>query len=176
MAKNDWKQVVATVAPTLASAFGSPLLGAALKLLGDKLLGRPDASEADIAAAVGTASPDVLLKVKQADADFQKFLESAGIERERIAAADRASAREREKATGDVWTPRILAGVVVAGFFASVGYVLAGKVQLSGEAGVLIGSLIGYVSAKADLVVAYYFGSSSGSKNKDAVIAALGQK
>jgi hypothetical protein len=29
-----------------------------------------------------------------------------------------------------------------------------------------IGTLIGYVSAKADQVVSYYFGSSSGSKEK----------
>jgi hypothetical protein len=30
----------------------------------------------------------------------------------------------------------------------------------------IIGTLIGYVSAKADQVVSYYFGSSSGSKDK----------
>ena len=30
----------------------------------------------------------------------------------------------------------------------------------------LIGTLIGYVSAKADMVIAYYFGSSSGSREQ----------
>jgi hypothetical protein len=35
----------------------------------------------------------------------------------------------------------------------------------------IIGTLIGYVSAKADQVVSYYFGSSSGSKDKTAAMS-----
>jgi hypothetical protein len=34
----------------------------------------------------------------------------------------------------------------------------------------LVGTMIGYASAKADQVVSYYFGSSAGSKAKDETI------
>ena len=43
--------------------------------------------------------------------------------------------------------------------------------NLSGEAGAVIGTLIGYVSAKAEQVIAYYFGSSAGSKAKTDIMA-----
>ena len=61
----------------------------------------------------------------------------------------------------------VLAGVVIAGFFGTVGYVLTGQAQVESA---LAGALVGYVSAKAEQVIAYYFGSSSGSKQKTEIM------
>jgi hypothetical protein len=66
---------------------------------------------------------------------------------------------------GNRATPRWLAGIIVGGFLGMVWYVLSGK------AAGMIGTLIGYVSAKADQVVSYYFGSSAGSAEKNALFA-----
>lgn len=63
--------------------------------------------------------------------------------------------------------PHYLSFIVVIGFFASLFYLLHFKVDLSGDQGLLIGSLFGYASAKADLVLSYYYGSSVGSRLKD---------
>jgi hypothetical protein len=164
----DWKDVVGAVAPTIATALGGPLAGAAVKTLSNVLLGHENGSESDISAAVEKASPDVLAQIKKAEADFQIRMRELEIDVDRIAAADRDSARKRESSTGDFWTPRIIGGLTLGAFIWAVWAVLSGYVRgLTDPAVVgIIGTLIGYVSAKADQVVSYYFGSSSGSKEK----------
>jgi hypothetical protein len=164
----DWKDVIGAVAPTIATALGGPLAGAAVKTLSNVLLGHENGSEGDLAAAIGTASPDTLAQIKKAEADFQIRMRELEIDVDRIAAADRDSARKRESSTGDFWTPRVIGGLTLLAFIWSVWAVLSGYVQgLTDPAIVgIIGTLIGYVSAKADQVVSYYFGSSSGSKDK----------
>jgi hypothetical protein len=158
--------LVGAVAPTIAKTLGGPLAGAAVAALSKAVLGKDGGTHAEIEAALQSATPEVLAAIRKADQDFEAEMGRQGIDLERINAEDRNSARQREVQANDSWTPRILAGVVITGFFAAVGYVLSGKVGLTGEQGTLVGVLIGYVSAKADQVVSYYFGSSAGSKAK----------
>lgn len=170
----DWRKLVGTVAPALATALGTPLAGMAVAAISDAVLGRPDGSEQEVEAALAVATPDTLLKVREADAAFRVQMRQLDVDLERIAAGDRDSARRREIASGDKATPRVLAFVVVGGFLAMVGSVLLGKVTgiTDPTAAGMIGTLIGYVSAKADQVVSYYFGSSAGSARKDELAAA----
>ena len=151
----DWKDVIGAVAPTIATALGGPLAGAAVKTLSNVLLGHENGSEADLSSAIGTASPDVLAQIKKAEADFQIRMRELEIDVDRIAAADRDSARKRESSTGDAWTPRIIGGGTLLAFIWSVWAVLSGYVQGMTDPAVvgIIGTLIGYVSAKADQVV-----------------------
>lgn len=168
----DWRAVVGAVAPTLATALGGPLAGAAVSALSSAVLGRPDGKEQDVAAAVLHGGDEVLLQIRQAELAFQTRMRELDIDLERVHQADRASARLRETGSGDNWTPRVLAGVIVAGFLGTVYYVLSGRVEGLKDPMVagLVGTLIGYVSAKADQVISYYFGSSAGSKEKTALI------
>jgi hypothetical protein len=178
----DWKDVIGAVAPTIATALGGPLAGAAVKTLSGVLLGHENGSESDLAAAIGTASPDTLAQIKKAEADFQIRMRELEIDVDRIAAADRDSARKREASTGDYWTPRVIGGLTLLSFIWAVWAVLSGYVQGLTDPSIvgIIGTLIGYVSAKADQVVSYYFGSSSGSKEKTAAmsdaLSKVGQK
>jgi hypothetical protein len=178
----DWKDVIGAVAPTIATALGGPLAGAAVKTLSGVLLGHENGSEADLSAAVAAASPEVLAQIKKAESDFQVRMRELEIDVDRIAAADRDSARKRESSTGDVWSPRIIGATTLLAFIWSVWAVLSGYVQGMTDPAIvgIIGTLIGYVSAKADQVVSYYFGSSSGSKEKTAAmsdaLSKVGQK
>ncbi|MBF0311496.1 MAG: hypothetical protein HQL56_18435 [Magnetococcales bacterium] len=156
---SGWKQTLAVVAPTLATALGGPLAGMAARVAVQALGCEP--GEESLAKAVTSGDQEVLLKLKQADTTFAQRLEELGVDRERIAASDRASAREREAKVGGVAAP-LFGGIVLAGFFAVVGWALSGHLNLTGETGALIGMVIGYVSGKADQVVSYYFGSSAG--------------
>jgi hypothetical protein len=174
----DWKAAVSTVAPTLGTMLGGPLAGTAISAILGVFGLDSGASEAQIAKAVQNATPEQLLALKAEDNRHAEAMEQLGLKREEIAATDRGSARERETKTGDVWTPRVLATVVIGGFFACVGAVMFGAVEGIKDpltAG-MVGSLIGYASAKADQVVSYYFGSSASSKAKDDTVHMLAKK
>ena len=158
----DWKSLVGTIAPTLATALGGPMAGMAVKAIAGGLLGDESATEKDIAMAMANATPDDLLKLKEADQSFALEMERLGVDLEKIAADDRNSARDLQKTTKSYIVP-VLAGITVAGFFAVVGWVLSGKVSLEST---LLGFVLGQVSAKAEQVYNFYFGSSAGSKEK----------
>jgi len=168
----DWKNLVSSVAPMVATAFGGPFAGLAVRELSQSILGRPDGSESDIAEVLATGNPEALLKLKEAEQNFKARMKELDIKEEQLHAADRADARAREIAIKDRLVP-VLAMIILLGFFATVAYVLSGQVDLSGETAVLIGTLVGYVSAKAEQVVGYYFGSSSGSKEKTKIIGSM---
>lgn len=162
----DWKKIVASVAPGIAAALGGPLAGVAVGALGKALLGDEAAGEDAVMQAVLSANPETLARIKEAEFEFARKMKELDIDLARIHAADRDSARGREMTVGGYANP-ILAGVVIAGFFLTVGYVLTGQAQVESA---LAGALVGYVSAKAEQVIAYYFGSSSGSKEKTAIM------
>lgn len=172
--KFDWKTTLGTVAPGLATALGGPVAGIATKALLSVFGLDENATEADLAKAVQRATPEQLLALKKADQDFIVQMERIGVDLAKIDAGDRDSARRRQADTKD-HAPEVLGGIIIVGFLVSVGCVLAGYVDGLKDPlqAALIGTLIGYVSAKADQVVAYYFGSSSASKKKDMTIANL---
>lgn len=168
---NDLLNLVRTVAPSIASAVGGPLAGMATRAISEALLGKPDGTEHELAEAAAKATPEQLLALKNAEQEFAVRMRELDIDLERIAGADRNSAREREVKTGD-WMPRVLAFIVVGGFMFTVFLVLMGYVDGMKDPlmATTVGTLIGFVSAKCEQVVAYYFGSSAGSKAKDELI------
>jgi hypothetical protein len=87
---------------------------------------------------------------------------------------DRDSARQREMAVRDN-TPSILAFMVVGGFI-SVSFAqfvclyVWPEIKFPPEAWVLIGNVSGYMAAKSELALAYYFGASQGSDAKTKIM------
>ena len=166
---DKWKKILGAVAPTLATAFGGPLAGAAVSALSRAVLNKDDGTEDEIAQAVASGNPEILLKLKEADNTFKLEMQRLGVDLEKLHSQDRDSARKRETSLGG-WSNQILAGIIIGGFMAMVAYIIAKGLNIPPDQAALIGTLIGYVSAKADQVVSYYFGSSSGSVQKNAMI------
>ena len=163
----DWKGLIGSVAPTLATALGGPLAGVAVSALSQTILGNTEGTEQDIATALAVnKDPELLLKLKQADQTFAVKMKELDIDIEKINAADRDSARQRQIKTGDN-TPNILAYIIIFGFMGTAIAVLSGWGKVES---VLAGTIIGYMSAKAEMVLSYFFGSSSGSKQKTALM------
>lgn len=156
------------VAPTIATALGGPLAGLAAKTLSNVLLGKEDASEAEIAKALQSASPDQLAAIKKIDADFKTRMAELEIDLERIVAADRDSARKREVALGD-HTPKILAAAITIGFFGILFWMFVYGVPKNGNEALLL--MLGALQTAFTGVIAYYFGSSAGSKAKTDAMA-----
>lgn len=168
------KQIVSAVAPVLGATLGGPLGGLAGNVLARTLGVNPDDSKA-VETAILSQSPDIVAQIRLAEIDLQKQAADNDLDLERINAADRANARAREVSTADSWTPRVLAAVIVGGFLMCVYMVLGGRVASLNEPLVagMVGTMIGYASAKADQVVSYYFGSSASSKSKDDTLATI---
>jgi hypothetical protein len=167
----DWKSLVRTIAPAIASAFGTPLAGLATKAIVDIFLGgdEKDVDEATLAAAVQNATPDQLIALKQADLQFQKDLAALEVDLERIAASDRDSARKRESTTGDVWTPRALALGVTIGFFGILCWLIAAGTPDAGGDALLV--MLGSLGTAWAGMMTYYFGSTAGSARKTTLLA-----
>lgn len=165
----DWKSVIGTVAPTIATALGGPLAGAAVGALSQKFLGKPNGTEDELAPIIAQANPETLLKLKEVDKELKLGFANAGIKLEEISADDRASARDREIKTSDSWSPRILAALVLIAWF-SAQYVVFNKIidpSMRDFAMRLLGTMDGAVM----LVLSYYFGSSAGSANKNDLLS-----
>lgn len=168
MARFDWKSLISTVAPTIATALGGPLAGMATSAVSKALLGKPDGTETEIADTIAKSTdPDILLKIKQAEQEFAAKMKQLDIDVYKIDAEDRASARAREIATKD-WMPKVLALLYTVGYFGILG--LMWKFTIPPESKDLINTLFGIISAAQMAIITYYFGSSAGSARKSELI------
>lgn len=163
----DWKKLVATVAPTLATALGGPVAGLAVKTIADGL-GVAPTIEA-VSQAITNATPEQLATLKKIDADFSVQMKQLDIDVLKIEQESRASAQDREIKTGDHATPRLLAGFAVACFVGLVFSVLHGVSVDQGMKDTFL-ILVGAAIAVFKDVYGYYFGSSAGSRDKDKLL------
>jgi len=166
--------LVRTVAPTIATALGGPLAGMATRAISEALLGKPDGSEQELLAAGTSATPDQLLALKKADHDFAIHMRELEIDLERISNEDRNSARNREIKTKD-WTPRLLAASITFGYFGVLFYMLTHGLPTTGGSEAML-VMLGTLGTAWGGVVAYYFGSSAGSKEKTDTINRMTRK
>lgn len=176
------KKAFPFIATALTGGVGGPVVALATSLVG-KALGTNPKTPEDALAHLAGATPDQLIAAQQAEEAFKVQLASLNInsveDLEKIAADDRASARNREIQVRDL-TPRILAYVYAAGFFGTLGTEIAMAIYgarykivfdplLMKSIDILLGVLTGMVLGTKE----YYFGSSAGSKDKDATISKL---
>lgn len=122
------------------------------------------------------ADPEQELKVKQALMDYEAKVGQQDVDRERIYADDRASARSREvevaKTGSQDWTPKLLAYIAVLGFF-GVLYRLFGPSMPEGLPRDAFLVLLGTLTKIVSDLYNYYFGSSAGSAQKTVMIDRL---
>lgn len=193
----DWKTVVASVAPGLATALGGPLAGGVVAVLADKLLGGstgdPVQDEARVAGVLsGGITPEIRAKILEGEQALKLAVINAGLETKRIDAdTDKAVLEDIKDArkTGGANRDLFLLGSIIltawalltAGTLWGLFAVLTGQIKLDiaivATVFTVIGSVVGYISNIAQQVVSFWFGSSRGSTNKgdamaDAIVSA----
>jgi hypothetical protein len=167
----DWKKTLATVAPGLATALGGPLAGVATKALSDALLGKPDGTADELAQAMTAGGTDALLKLKEAENQFQVRMKELAIDLDRVHQADRASARTANVEGGTqkrVFWLTCLIFVVVIGVEAAVLFLGVPH----GTDQQMVGRILGTLDAALLAALYYTYGSSAGSARKDELAAA----
>ena len=136
----------------------------ATRAISEALLGKSDGTEQELENAVASATPEQLLALKKAEQELAVKMRELDIDLERISNADRDSARSREVSLRD-WTPRVLAGLITVGYFGVLFWMLRFGLPNTGSSEALL-VMLGALGTAWGGVVAYYFGSSAGSKEK----------
>ncbi len=184
----DWKKLVGGLAPTLGTALGGPMAGMAIKVIADKLLGNPDATETEVSAALSKGlTGEQVLALKEAENAFTTRMRELDIDVMKINqagelayVADTASARATFGGNENVFvlgvcilvTFALLMGAVLTGCFLLMTGVFKVDPNVAAICSGLIGTVVGYVAANAQQVVSYFYGSSKGSKDSGERIGA----
>ncbi len=165
------KRAVAATAPKIARQLGGPLAGAAVEALSKAIFGKDAVPEEALAVAIEGASPEQLIALKRAEQEFAVALRQAAVEERRIDAGDRASARDRQLKMED-WTPSVLGALIIAGFFLTLGVMVARRLPEGAETEFSI--MLGALATMTAAVVNYFFGSSAGSREKTKLLSQKG--
>ena len=157
----DWLK---TIAPTIATCLGGPLGGLAYEAISMVMgISQDDAQKM---MSDGKLNSDQIASLQQAEIALKAQALALNLNFEQLAVQDRASARSMQMNTHSFLVPT-LALVIVASFIATIFGTLMGYSHIESA---MAGTLVGYLSAKAEQVVAFYFGSSAGSQAKDVLL------
>lgn len=172
----DWKSLIKGVAPVVGTALGGPLGGAAVSIIADAL-GLSEKTEEAIKNVIGqglTPEQEVALQLAEKNFALEQLKINVALQTRlaELEVDDRNKAREREANVKDN-TNRNLAYAIVGGFIALVGSTLLGFAEVDSA---LAGTLVGYLSAKCEQVLSYYFGSTRTSEQKTNLLAQQGKK
>ena len=164
--------MLSSVAPLIGTAIGGPF-GAVAAQAGLKALGiepEPGNEEQQLEAAMASATPEDMYKIKTADQQFAKDMKKLDVDIMRIDQADRSSARNMTKTTG-IWPQVILSIIYTAAYGVVLYCFMSGQIDVPENQQILFGSLIGILTAAQVQILNFWFGSSSGSKEKTAAVA-----
>lgn len=164
------KSILGKVAPTIGTALGGPVGGMATKFLADKLLGKPEATEKEVEAFLLGATPEQMLKLKTLDLEFEKSMKQLDIDVFKLEVEDRKSARDLFKV--NIWPQISLTIVFIVGYFVIFRLVGLGSIVIKEEfmKGVFV-TMLGALMTSIPQILAFWFGSSSGSQQKTKELA-----
>ena len=144
--------------PTIGHLLGGPLGGAAIEAAG-KALGLSDATADKVQKALtsGNLTAEQIAALQAADLQLKTRMAELGIDAEKLAAEDRASARAMQIKTGS-HVPAVLGLTITVGFFGILVALMTGVLKLWDNAGLQM--LLGSLGTSWGMVVSYYFGAS----------------
>lgn len=201
---NNILDLLSVTAPTLATAFGTPLAGAAAALavrglreyFGESATpdgSVPTASPETVVQVIGQNQndPNLLVRLQEVEADLKKFENERGFRFAELDAKDRQSARDLVVKTDTagavlnlgrhvIWlgyaAPTALVLFAVALAFGLIKFPYENREFITVVFNMLSSVIAGFV-AWSGMVLAFYFGSSQGSERKtDAIAAQLAQQ
>ena len=167
----DFAKIIATVAPWIGTALGGPLGGMAAEAAANALGLTSKTTEA-IKTALGGATPEQLLALKQADQEFAVKMQALGFKQitdlEMLAAGDRKDARAMQVSKPSN-VPAALSGLVTAGYFGILLGIMRGWLSINDSQALLL--MLGSLTTAWGAVMAYWFGTTRDSGRKTELLA-----
>lgn len=167
----DWLKTLESVAPTVATALIGPLGGVAVSAIGD-LLGISQPTQDKIADAIqsGQLTPDQVTSLKKLELDYQNQEKERGFKYAELAFKDRDSARNANVAGGTqknlFWLSLFLLAITLGTEIAVLFYGYP-----AGTSELVVGRVLGLMDAVAMMVLAYWYGTTNGSAQKNQLLA-----
>lgn len=179
----DLKGFVRALAPTVGAALGGPLGASVLGGLSQIILGKPDGTETDIAAAVASGAMtgaqiselkkmEMQLKAEEAERGF-KYADLE-FQRDKLYVQDVQDARHRQIETKDIM-PQVILFIFLSIYVIEVAMFFFGKMPTDEYVRALMTRAFGTVEAGVVGAVAYFIGSSRGSKNSGDAIRRIAE-
>ena len=162
-----WKSILKTVAPILGTAIGGPFGGMASDFLLDAFSDDDEVNtEEELQAKILKANPETLLKLKTINANFETKMKELGLKEKDLEAKDRADARAMGIKT-TLLPQMIISTIFVLAFSVILYTVFTESIEMTETQKTMTTYLLGILSAGMIQVMNFWFGSSSGSKEKD---------
>jgi membrane-bound ClpP family serine protease len=161
----SWKDIVRSIAPTLGTALGGPMAGAATKFIADKMLGKEEASQEEIQEAIISASPEQLVKLREIDNQFKLQMKNLQIDVYELEYKDRDSARKLFEV--NIWPQIVLSALFVLGYFGVLYFLMHSGIDKNSMINnPVFTTILGVLTAAIPQILGFWFGSSLGSKQK----------
>lgn len=167
----DFTSILKTVAPWIGTVIGGPLGGLAVEAAANAL-GLSDKTIDAVKTAIGGATPEQLLALKEADQQFALQMQALGFKQvsdlEAIAAGDRKDARETFRTTRS-WVPAALSVIITCGFLGLLTGLMTGYLKAEDNQAMLL--MLGALGVSFGQVMNFWLGSTSESGRKTELIA-----
>ena len=152
------------LAPTIFSALGGPLAGLAYEAVSKALNIEPEAAKTILESA--KLSSDQIVQLKLAEIELRKQADQLGLNFETLAVDDRKSAREMEMVVHSVW-PGILSAITTLAVLGVIAAHMSGA-NIPNDPVTI--QLIGSLTTGWGMALAYWFGTTRSSMEKDKLI------
>ena len=175
-----WKEIIGTLAPTVASALGGPLAGAAVTAIGELLgISEPTQDKIKVAIENGSLTGDQISQLRLLELKLKGEEAERGFRYAELEVKDRDSARSRDTELNKSGqhnyradTMFVLAVAVIVGLVYSIWAEPSINEFMKGVVTLVLGRFLGYL----DNIYSFEFGTTRGSQNKDATINKLTDK
>ena len=167
----NWKDTLASIAPTVATALGGPLAGVAVGAVA-KIFGLNNATTETVSALItsGKLTPDQLSELKKLELQYQNDEAERGFKYADLAFKDRDSARQANVRGGTqimlFWLSLFL---LAASLGTEIFVLFRGYPESIPE--IIVGRVLGLLDAVAMLVLSYWYGTTNGSSEKSGLLA-----
>ena len=149
---------ISKILPTIGQLLGGPLGGVAIEAVANVLkVDQPTTEKIQKALDSGNLTAEQIAALQEADLHLKTRMAELGINAEKLAAADRDSARQMQIKTGSQ-VPAVLGLTITVGFFGILIALMTGVLKLWDNAGLQM--LLGSLGTSWGMVVSYYFGAS----------------
>ena len=156
----DWLKAIApTLATAIAGPFGTMAYGLAATALG------VSSEDAQKTIESGKLTSEQIASIQQAEIAIKARAQELGLDFAKLGNDDRKSARDMQSTTRSL-VPPILALLVTIGFFG----ILIGLMTKAFSTSDALMLMLGSLGTAWTGIIAFYFGSSASSQNKDALL------